>query len=53
MYQHNQPEKRTDLVTKIPNIEAHLITGDINIKHAMIGATDLLTNRTGEIIEHR
>ena len=36
---------------KIPNNKAHLITGDINIKHPMIGANDLLTNRTGRIVE--
>ena len=36
---------------KIPNNEAHLITGDINIKHPMIGLSDLITYRTGKIIE--
>ena len=38
-------------ITKIPNNEAHLITGDINIKHPMIGVNDLITNRTVKITE--
>ena len=44
-------ELRTDLITKIANNEAHLITGDINEKHPMFGANDLTTNRTGKLIE--
>ena len=40
-----------DLITKIANNEAHLITGEINIKHPMFGVNDLTTNRTGKIIE--
>ena len=44
-------EIRTDLITKIANNEAHLITGDINIRHPKFGANDLTTNRTGKLIE--
>ena len=33
------------------NNEADLITGDINIKPLMIGVNDLITNRTGKLIE--
>ena len=39
-------ELRTDLITKISNNEAHLVTGDINIKHPMLGINDLTTNKT-------
>ena len=46
-------EIRTDIITKIPNNEAHLITDDFNIEHPMFGTTDLLTNRTGRLIEQR
>ena len=42
-------EIRTDLITKIANNEAHLITGDINVKHKIFGANDLTTNKTGII----
>ena len=44
-------EIKTDLITKTANNEAHLITGDINVKHPMFGANDLTTNKTGKLIE--
>ena len=51
IYVSPQLKKRTDLITKIANSEAHLITGDINVKHPMFGANDLTTNRTGKLNE--
>ena len=44
LYVSPKLEIRTDLITKIANNEAHLITGDIIIKHPMFGANDLTTN---------
>ena len=39
-------EIRTDLITKKANMEANLITCDINIKQPMFGANNLTFNRT-------
>ena len=38
-------------MTEITNNEAHLITGDNNIKHPMFETKDLTTNRTGKLNE--
>ena len=35
------------------NNEAHLITGEINMKNLMIGVNDLITNRTAKRIDQR
>ena len=51
IYVSPQTKIRTDLATKIPNSEAHLITGDINIEQPLIGVNDQQNNRTGRIID--
>ena len=46
-----QLEIRADPITKTPNNEAHINSRDINGKQPMVGVNDLITNRTGKIIQ--